>query len=137
MRVDVDLVAGDLIARLATVGKAHRRREALRAGRLHDDARGQVLARQRAVALRADGDGAEEAAGREERDGGEQPDGKAERSRAKQRDERGDEEQRAERSENERGDGERRGGNLGQPPASLGGERRSRERQKTWVPACA
>ena len=123
VRVDVDLVAGDVIARLAAVGKAHRRREALVARGLHDDPRGEVLPRQRAVALRADGDGAEKAAQREQRDGGEQSHGEAQHAHVEKRDQRGNEKERAERRKDERADGERRGRDAGRHPASLGDER--------------
>src|SRR5207244_1052359 len=80
-----------------------------------------------AVALRADGDGAEERPQREQRRGGEEAHGEAERSRAKERDDRAKEEERTERPYNERGDGKRRDRDAGRHPASLVGDAEIRE----------
>src|SRR5438093_10930191 len=55
-RVDVDLVPGDRVGRHPAVGKAQRGRELLRAVGTHRDARGELLARERAVALVALGE---------------------------------------------------------------------------------
>src|SRR5712671_6099923 len=55
-RVHVDLVPGDRVGRHPPVGKAQRGCEMLRAVGTHSDARGELLARQRAVALYADSD---------------------------------------------------------------------------------
>ena len=55
-RVDLDLVAGQLVARLAAVGEAEMRFEAPLADRLDGDLRDRLFVRQRAIAVQAAGE---------------------------------------------------------------------------------
>src|SRR5437762_11094320 len=80
VRVDVDLVSGELESCLASVGKADGSREALRPLRLHREMRCDVLARQRKVTLDTDGDRAREPSERKQEQPGKRPKSKSSRS---------------------------------------------------------
>src|SRR5438132_14318102 len=80
VRVDVDLVSGELESCLASVGKPDGSREALRPLRLHREMRCDVLARQRQITLDTDGDRAREPSERKQKESGKRPKSKAPRS---------------------------------------------------------
>ena len=80
VRVDVDLVSGELESCLASVGKADRSREALRPLRLHREMRCDVFARQRQITLDTDGDRAREPPERKQEQPGKRPKSKSPRS---------------------------------------------------------
>ncbi len=113
-RVDVDLVPGDRVGRHAAVGKLQRGRELLRAVRTHRDARGELLARERAVALDADGDRALEEPQRNEQQPEERPRHEAQGVQAEERGEAGDHEDRAQRQKHRRAEQPRQAGRMRQ-----------------------
>ncbi len=104
MRVDVELVAGERVGRLAAVRKHEARLEALRPGRAHHDAAGRLLLRERAVALAAEGHGEGERAGRRQQQAERGAHEKAQRPRAQQRRQARDQRHHAEHAEGEAGE---------------------------------
>jgi hypothetical protein len=79
VRVHVQLVAGDHVTRGAPVGEAHLSVEALRPARLHRDAGGDHLLRQRVIPAHADGDHRRCGADRRDREADEKPHREADR----------------------------------------------------------
>ena len=89
VRIEIDLVAGDIEGRLPAVGEDKARLEALRADRMDDDAPGRLFFNERPVALRTDRNDQRQAAGAKQQHADQRSCEKAQRSRAQQRDEAG------------------------------------------------
>lgn len=109
MRVNIDLIARELERHLGAIGHAERRFEALRAKGPDADARGDIFARQRPIALHPDPDRARERTERQQEQPEQRPQGESQRPYSHQCPQAGDDETGAQQSEQETSQDEGRG----------------------------